>query len=42
MPVDIIKLIENECGESLRSKGFPAVLVDREKKKEGIEVNKND
>lgn len=38
----IIKLIENECGESLRSKGFPAVLVDREKKKEGIEVNKND
>ncbi len=34
----IIKIIEKQCGENLRSKGFPPFLADNENKKEGIEV----
>ncbi len=39
MSTSIIKLIENDCGESLRSKGFPESLIDLDKKKKAIEVN---
>jgi len=38
----IIKILEDDCGEDLRSKGFPASLIDNENKKDGIEVNKYD
>ena len=34
----IVKLLEEDCGENLRSKGFPSVLVDINKKKKGIEI----
>jgi len=34
----IVKLLEEDCDESLQTKGFPAVLVDINKKKKGIEV----
>ena len=35
----IVKILEKQCNENLRSKGFPSFLVDIENKKEGIEVN---
>ena len=38
----IVKILEDECGETLRSKGFPAFLIDNENKKDGIEINKYD
>ena len=38
LSTSIVKLIENDCGENLRSKGFPAILVDINKKKKGIEL----
>ena len=34
----IVKLLEKDCDESLQTKGFPAVLVDINKKKKAIEV----
>ncbi len=39
LSTSIIKLLENDCGENLRSKGFPAALIDANKKKKAIEVN---
>ena len=41
LSTSIIKLLEDDCGENLRSKGFPPFLIDKNKKKKGIEV-KND
>ena len=38
LSTSIVKLLEDDCGENLRSKGFPSVLVDINKKKKGIEV----
>ena len=38
LSTSIIKLLENDCSENLRSKGFPSVLIDNNKKKNGIEV----
>ena len=38
LSTSIVKLLEEDCGESLRSKDFPSVLVDINKKKKGIEV----
>ena len=38
LSTSIVKLLEKDCGENLRSKGFPSVLVDINKKKKGIEV----
>ena len=34
----IVKLIEEECSVQLRAKGFPAILKDKEIKKNGIEI----
>ncbi len=34
----IVKLLEDECNESLRAKSFPKFLLDAEKKHKGIEV----
>ena len=34
----IVKRIEDKCGENLRSRGFPEELIDSEIKKEGIEL----
>jgi len=39
LSTSIIKIIEEECNEKLRSKGFPSMLVDNENKIEGIEIN---
>jgi len=39
LSTSIVKLLENDCGENLRSKGFPATLIDNNKKKKAIEVN---
>ena len=38
LSTSIVKLLEDDCSENLRSKGFPSVLVDINKKKKGIEV----
>jgi 3-hydroxyisobutyrate dehydrogenase len=38
----IVKLLEDDCNEYLRSNNFPAFLVDAESKKNGIEVNRNE
>ena len=38
----IVKMLEDKCGENLRAKGFPAYLVDKKNKKDGIEVITND
>ncbi len=38
----IVKILENQCMEDLRSKGFPPIIVDKENKKDGIEINKYD
>ncbi len=38
LSTSIVKLLEEDCSESLRSKDFPSVLVDLNKKKKGIEV----
>ena len=38
LSTSIVKLLEEDCGENLRSKGFPSVLVDINKKKKGIEI----
>ena len=38
LSTSIVKLLEEDCGENLRSKDFPSVLVDINKKKKGIEV----
>ena len=38
LSTSIVKLLEEDCGENLRSKGFPSVLVDINKKRKGIEV----
>ena len=38
LSTSIVKLLEEDCGENLRSKDFPSVLVDKNKKKKGIEV----
>ena len=38
LSTSIIKLLEEECGENLRSRGFPSVLVDIHKKKKGKEI----
>ena len=38
LSTSIVKLLEEDCGEKLRSKDFPSVLVDINKKKKGIEV----
>ena len=38
LSTSIVKLLEDDCSEILRSKGFPSVIVDINKKKKGIEV----
>ena len=38
LSTSVVKLLEEDCGENLRSKGFPSVLVDINKKKKSIEV----
>ena len=38
LSTSIVKLLETDCDENLRSKGFPSALVDLNKKKKGIEV----
>ena len=38
LSTSIIKLLETDCNENLRSKGFPSALVDLNKKKKGIEI----
>ena len=38
LSTSIVKLLEDDCGENLRSKGFPPILIDNEKKKKAIEV----
>ena len=35
----IVKLLEDKCDVSLRAKGFPKILTDKENKKKGEEVN---
>ena len=39
LSTSIVKLLEADCDENLRSKGFPSVLVDINKKIKGIEIN---
>ena len=39
LSTSIVKLLEDECEENLRAKGFPSILIDYNKKKKGIEVN---
>ena len=39
LSTSIVKLLEQDCGEDLRSKGFPQVLKDNNKKKKGIEIH---
>ena len=39
LSTSIVKLLEDDCGENLRSKGFPSVLIDKNTKKKGIEVH---
>jgi len=38
LSTSIIKLLEDDCNENLRSKGFPAFLIDKNKNKKGIEI----
>ena len=38
LSTSIVKLLEDDCSENLRSRGFPSVIVDINKKKKGIEV----
>ena len=38
LSTSIVKLLEDDCNEKLRSRGFPANLVDINKKKKGVEV----
>ena len=38
LSTSIVKLLEEDCGENLRSRGFPSALVDINKKKKGIEI----
>ena len=35
---EIIKILEEKCNVKLRSEGFPKILIDKEIRKEGIEV----
>ncbi|MDC0233018.1 NAD(P)-dependent oxidoreductase [Pelagibacteraceae bacterium] len=39
LSTSIVKLLEDDCGVNLRSKGFPRFLIDNNKKKKGIEVH---
>ncbi len=39
LSTSIVKLLEEDCFESLRSRGFPSFLVDINKKKKAIEIN---
>ncbi len=38
LSTSIVKLLEDDCNESLRTKGFPSILVDINRKKKGIKV----
>ena len=38
LSTSIIKLLEDDCEESLRANGFPAILVDKENKKNSLEI----
>jgi len=38
LSTSIVKLLEDQCDENLRSKNFPITLIDHNKKKKGIEV----
>jgi len=38
LSTSIVKILEDDCGENLRAKGFPSVLVDINKKKKGMEI----
>ena len=38
LSTSIVKLLEDQCNEELRSKGFPSYLEDKERKKEGKEI----
>ena len=38
LSTSIVKLLEVDCDENLRSKGFPSVLIDINKQKKGMEV----
>ena len=40
LSTSIVKLLEDDCNESLRTKGFPSILVDINRKKKGIKVDK--
>ena len=34
----IVKLLEDKCKTSLRTRGFPSKLVDKENRKDGIKI----
>ena len=38
LSTSIVKILEEECKENLRAKGFPAYLEDNEIKKNGKEI----